>query len=133
MVISGCIEDNKEGLQDTKNEETIYNKIDFFRGSFYPTNLFIPTNQTEEINFQISPIGDTTNTTIQIFLPYGVELIDGELQWNGDAKKDEIIQFNVTIKPTKDIRGDVKAEVYTLENEIRIERTYYVFISTKGD
>ncbi len=130
VVVAGCVgEKPKEKII----EDEMYKKTEFFRGEFSPNNISLLVNQTGEINFRISPITNLQNTTIQFFLPYGVELIGGELQWNGDIKKDETLKLNITIRPTEMIRGDIKASVYTFFDKIRVKRSYYALISARSE
>ena len=119
---------NPNGIQSYHDPIPI--QLDFFRGNFSYSNYSLLVNQTTAINFQMSPIDEVQNATIRFVLPYGVELTDGKLQWNGDVKKDEIIQFNITIKATTEIRGDIKADVYTLKNGTKIKQSYYASIFT---
>lgn len=44
---------------------------------------------------------DAPDTTARIVLPEGFELIDGDLQWEGDLTRDTIVQIKATIKAVK--------------------------------
>ena len=58
-------------------------------------------NQTAELTCTITSHGDAPNTTAQIKLPEGFELISGDLTWKGDLKKNSQKSFKATVKSVK--------------------------------
>ncbi len=52
---------------------------------------------------------DAPNMTIKIFLPDEIELLEGNLVWNGDLKKDEKIEHKISIKVVKEGEKRIRA------------------------
>ncbi|RLG58197.1 MAG: hypothetical protein DRN95_04725, partial [Candidatus Hydrothermarchaeota archaeon] len=102
---------------------------DPFRGTFAGSEN-VSLNQPAKITFTICPIEDAPNTTIRLFLPPDVELVEGNTEWCGDVKSDEEVQVDVVIQVPIKIRGNIKASVERPANEVKIRRSYYYLIST---
>ena len=58
-------------------------------------------NQTAELTCTITSREDAPNTTAQIKLPEGFELISGNLTWKGDLEKNSQKSFKATVKSVK--------------------------------
>ena len=58
-------------------------------------------NQTAELTCTITSHEDAPNTTAQIKLPEGFELISGDLTWKGDLEKNSQKSFKATVKSVK--------------------------------
>jgi len=58
-------------------------------------------NQTAELTCTITSHEDAPNTTAQIKLPEGFELISGDLKWKGDLEKNSQKSFKATVKSVK--------------------------------
>jgi hypothetical protein len=58
----------------------------------------------EHVNLilKVKMLVDAPNTTMCITLPVGIELVRGELCWQGDFKKDETRQLEVTVRTVED-------------------------------
>jgi hypothetical protein len=54
-------------------------------------------NQSTEVTCTVSSIRDAPDTTAQIILPEGAELVSGDLTWQGDLEADKPISFSATI------------------------------------
>jgi hypothetical protein len=91
-----------------------------------------PLNQTAKLTCAVSSIEDAPNTTAEIVLPEGFELINGDIIWNGNIPRDGEIEFNVTIKSIKNGNWTIEASAKCMishdswfENGDRI----YIFVS----
>ena len=71
--------------------------------------------QSAELLANISSVRDYSNTIVNINLPEGFELISGDLSWEGNLTKDQVLQLKVIIKAVKNgewtIEGSVKSVV----------------------
>ena len=107
-------------------------QTDIFRGSFIPESLVgVGLNTPIQVSFSITPIMGTSNTTIKIFLPHGiVDLVDGDLEWKGDVKKDETVTLKFTIKVTAETDSYIRAYVTSYINGVSANRSYYLHISS---
>jgi len=121
----GCVK-QQEGTETLSLE-------DYFRGDYLVTGEPI-LNQEVEILFSVKPMTDSTTTKVRIFLPEGIELIQGNLQWQGDIQQDEVVQVKIIVKPVKE--GQLQIDTYVeglLDGEHKKGRTYYLFFLTKKE
>ena len=88
-------------------------RAEFYRGNFSVSDAPI-LNKTVELIFTLESMDDAPNTTIKIFLPEGIRLIKGNLVWNGDIKKNEKIEHQISVKVIKEGEWQIRAWV---ENE----------------
>lgn len=125
VLCTGCIQ-QKEGSETTVAYE------DYFRGDFAVTGEPI-LNQEVEIVFSVNPPVDSLNTEIEIFLPEGVELEQGNAYWKGDIQRDEVFEITIRVKPVQE--GQWRIHIYVkgmLDGKYEKEREYYlVFLTTK--
>jgi hypothetical protein len=106
---------------------------DYFRGDF--TVIGEPIlNQEVEIIFTVKPITDSLETRIQIHLPEGIELIQGDLSWEGNLKEDEVVEIKVTVKPIREGQWEIWSYVEGLLDGIADKSlTYYLYLLTSRD
>jgi hypothetical protein len=107
-------------------------KIDVINGYFLPENILnLSKNIPSEISFGIVPSISVHNITIEIILPYDlVEIVKGELTWSGNAKKDESISMNFTIKSIENIECSIRARVKGFTQKGLVEQSYYLVVSS---
>jgi len=77
---------------------------------------------------------ESTTTKVRIFLPEGIELVQGDLQWQGDIQQDEVVQVKMIVKPVKE--GQLQIDTYVeglLDGEHKKGRIYYLFFLTKKE
>lgn len=107
--------------------------VDVFQGNFSPSNaVILRINESSDIAFSIKPIVDALNTTITFYLPADmVQLVDGELTWSGEVKKDEEIWLNISIKATYPMSGNIRARVMGFTQDGAVDQSYYLSVSTE--
>jgi hypothetical protein len=74
-------------------------------------------NETAEITCTITSVFDAPNTSAQIILPDGFELVSGELSWQGDIAPNGQESFKFTIKSVKTGNWTIKAKAGYLFGE----------------
>lgn len=112
ILVSGCVQ--RETATDDMNP---------------PINLDISLSDKPYINqpVTLALIADSTviskTAEMQIFLPEGIELVDGSLKWSGEIPKGEK-SLNAVVKVIKagnyTIRGQLKDEKEGFENNVYI-------------
>ena len=125
IVCTGCINQDK-------GAETAVALEDYFRGDFSVTGEPV-LNQDVEIVFTVNPVLKAPNTEIRFYLPEGIELVQGDLTWKGDIKKDELVQIKITVKPIQEGQWIMHSYVESVFSSKRKEHyTYYlVFLTSK--
>lgn len=58
-------------------------------------------NQPVEITATVIPPLNVSDSTVEILLPEGFELVSGNLKWQGYLKENEAVQIEGTIKAVK--------------------------------
>jgi hypothetical protein len=91
IICGGCIQ-QKEGSETAAAYE------DYFRGDFVVTGEPI-LNQEVEIVFSVNPPVNSLNTEIEIFLPEGIELVQGGAYWEGDIQRNEVVEISYSLYP----------------------------------
>jgi hypothetical protein len=119
----------RSDMPGSSPDSSMPHQDDPFRGTFVGSEN-VSLNQSSKITFTICPIEDAPNTTISLFLPPDVELVEGNTEWCGDVKSGEEVQVSVVITVPIEMRGNIKASVERPANEIKIRRSYYYLIST---
>jgi len=126
IICGGCIHQEKEA-------ETAVTLEDYFRGDFSVTGEPI-LNQEVEILFSVNPVLDAPNTSIMLYLPEGIELVQGDSSWEGDIKKDELVQVRITVKPIQEGQWIMWFYVESVFSSRRKEHyTYYLVFLTSRD
>ena len=97
LILSACA----GCIHQEEGSETATAMEDYFRGDFITTGEPI-LNQEVEILFSIKPVLEAPNTTISVYLPEGIELVHGDIHWEGDIQKDEVVQITFTVKPVQE-------------------------------
>lgn len=85
-------------------------QTDPFGGNFQDSDI-VALNKETRILFQTKPMEDRDNATIKISLPFGLEYIRGELQWEGNLVKEQVVSLELFVKTTNKMQGNIKAEV----------------------
>jgi hypothetical protein len=132
VVLSlGCLQQEmqRSDMPESSPDSSMPHQDDPFRGTFVGSEI-VSLNQPAKITFTICPIEDAPDTTIGLFLPPDVELVEGNTEWSGDVKSNEEVQVSVVIRVPIEMRGNIKASVKRPANEIKIRRSYYYLIST---
>lgn len=122
---TGCIQ-QKEGTETSFYE-------DYFRGDFVVTGEPI-LNAEIEIAFSVKPFVDSLSTEIEVFLPEGIELVQGDIYWKGDIGRDEVIQIRFAVKVIQE--GELNIYAYVkgmLDGKHEKDRTYYLYFLTSKD
>jgi hypothetical protein len=125
IVCTGC-------FHQDKGAETAVALEDYFRGDFSVTGEPV-LNQEVEIVFTVNPVLEAPHTEIRFYLPEGIELVQGDLTWKGDIKKDELVQVKITVKPIQEGQWMIWSYVESVFSSKRKEHyTYYlVFLTSK--
>jgi hypothetical protein len=123
---AGCIH-QEEGSEPAPAME------DYFRGDFITTGEPI-LNQEVEILFSITPVLEAPNTSITVYLPEGIELVHGDIHWEGDIQKDEVVQITFTVKPVQEGQLILWSYVESVFSSKHKEHyTYYLVFLTSKD
>jgi hypothetical protein len=106
---------------------------DYFRGDFAVTGEPI-LNQEVEVIFSVTPITESLKTKIRIHLPEGIKLTHGDLSWEGDLRKDEVAQINITVRPIREGQWEIWSYVEgLLDGQADKSLTYYLYLLTSAD
>lgn len=128
VICAGCIQQEEEP-QET---EAPYFE-DYFRGDFVVTGEPI-LNQEVEILFTAKPITDSPETEIYLHLPEGIELVQGDVRWEGNIKKDEVVEITITVKSVQEGQWTIHAYVKgMLDGKYEKDRVYYLVFLTSKD
>jgi len=126
VICTGCI-------QQEKGSETAVALEDYFRGDFAVTGEPV-LNQEVEILFSVNPVLEAPNTSITLYLPEGIELVQGDSSWEGDIGKDELVQVRITVKPIQEGQWVMWFYVESVFSSRRKEHhTYYLVFLTAKD
>jgi hypothetical protein len=122
---AGCIQQNSESGTEPYRD-------DYFRGDISVKGE--PTlNQEVTVIFTINPVTDCLDTEMWIYLPEGVDLIQGDTYWEGDIKKDEIFQMKITIKPIQEGQLEIVGQIIGNLFDAEWERSYFLYFLTSKD
>ncbi len=97
---------------------------DPFKGSFIGSQT-LSLNQTTQITFSVYPVKNMLNSTIEFFLPPDVELITGDLKWQGDLERSQQLGVSISINVTERVKQYIKVEAITYLNGTKVSRSYY--------
>lgn len=126
VLCTGCI-------QQEEGSETAVTPEDYFRGDFAVTGEPI-LDQEVEVLFSVKPVLEAPNTSITLYLPEGIELVQGDSSWEGDIKKDELVQVRITVKPIQEGQWIMWFYVESVFSSRRKEHyTYYLVFLTSKD
>jgi hypothetical protein len=90
-------------------------------------------NETAELTCTLTSSIDTPNTTAQIMLPEGLELVSGNLSWHGDIPPDGEESFSVVIKSVKTGNWTIEARVRHPISDGWYVDSGYLYISVSED
>ncbi len=126
IICAGCI-------HQEKGSETAVALEDYFRGDFAVTGEPV-LNQEVEVLFSVNPVLEAPNTSITLYLPEGIELVQGDSSWEGDIGKDELVQVRITVKPIQEGQWTMWFYVESVFSSKRKEHyTYYLVFLTSKD
>ena len=126
ITCAGCI-------QQEEGSETAVALEDYFRGDFVVTGEPL-LNQEVEILFTVNPVLEAPNTSINFYLPDGIELVQGDLTWEGDIGKDEVVEITITVKPVQEGQWDIISYVESVFSKKRkVNYSYYLVFLTSKD
>jgi len=125
VICEGCIQQEEESEPGVVLE-------DYFRGDFAVTGEPI-LNQEVEILFTVKPVLEAPNTSIDFYLQEGIELVQGSLHWEGDIKKDEVVEIAIIVKPVQEGQLEICAYVESVFSRQHKEHYPYflVFLTSK--
>jgi hypothetical protein len=121
---TGCIQQKEYGTAPYMD--------DFFRGEF--SVRWIPAlNKEVTVIFTVTPIEDSFDTGIWIYLPDGIELIEGDTHWEGYLKKDDSFKMKIKVKPIQEGQLEIWAHVLGDVSGAERDWAYYIyFLTFKG-
>jgi hypothetical protein len=126
VICAGCI-------HQEQGAETAVAWEDYFRGDFAVTGEPV-LNQEVKMLFTVNPVLEAPNTSITLYLPEGIELVQGDSNWKGDIKKDELVQVRITVKPIQEGQWIMWFYVESVFSSRRKEHcTYYLVFLTSKD
>ena len=126
-ICTGCIHQGESGGTEAPYME------DYFRGDFAVTGEPV-LNQEVEVVFSVTPITDSIKTKIYMYLPEGIELVQGDLYWEGDIKKGDIVQIKITVKSIQEGQWVMSAYVEgLLDGEADKNLDYFLYFLTSKD
>jgi len=125
VVVTGCI--------DVPDEKSITRDDVFYVGNLSFSEIPL-LNQPTELTFSVTPTADAPNTSINIQLPKGIQLVSGNLSWEGNIEQGKTINNVVTVKVIKigDWSIDGSVESILPDNNI-VHSNFSVYISTSKD
>jgi len=92
-------------------------------------------NETAELVLTVSPAQDVSNVAIQIVLPDEIELVKGDLGWEGDLSAHQQLQQRVVVKVVKVGSYEIQASVEGLTPDgqpVQQRKRLYVATSEKA-
>ena len=126
-ICAGCIHQESELKRDATLKE------DFLRGDFTVTGEPI-LNHEVEIVFSVNPVMDAPHTSIRLYLPEGIELVQGDLYWEGDIKKGDRVEIVIMVKPIQEGQWEIWSYVESVYSSRRKEHyPYYLYFLTTKD
>ncbi len=127
-ICTGCIHHEPELERDVA-----YYKEDSLRGDFTVTGEPI-LNHEVEIVLSVNPVMDAPNTSITLFLPEGIELVQGDLYWEGDIKKGDLVEILIMVKSIQEGQWEILAYVESVYSSRRKEHyPYYLYFLSAKD
>jgi len=89
-------------------------------------------NQTAVLSCVVTSIVDAPDTTVEILLPEGLILVDGNLTWQGDIQKNESTEILVTIQAIKTGEWMIEARAKSMtgsDSWIGAREFLYIYIT----
>ena len=103
-----------------------------FNGSFVDSTS--PSiNQETRITFSVNPQKDMPASTIKLFIPPNVEVVNGNLEWYGDLNKGDHLSISIVIKITDEISHCIKVLATCELRGTSISRSYYLPVSVADE
>jgi len=88
-------------------------------------------NETVELAVTVSPAQDVSNVVIQIVLPEGIELVEGNLGWEGDLSAHQRLQQGVVVKVVKVGSYEIQASVEGLTPDGQlVQQRKWLYVAT---
>jgi hypothetical protein len=104
---------------------------DFFRGEFSVKGE-PALDQEVEVIFTVTPIEDSFNTGIWIYLPEGIELLQGDTHWEGDLTKDEVFTMKIMVKPIQEGQIEIFSHVRGDVDDAERDWAYFLYFLTSA-
>ena len=117
ILVSVCMCSSKSG-------SGMYKQTDPFQGSFKDSET-LALDKPIKIVFSVNPIKAFANTRVRFFLPREMELVEGDLEWQGDLKENETFSLEILVRITETSQGNIKVYVEAFIGEGKISRSYY--------
>lgn len=91
-------------------------------------------NETAELTCTITAVFDAPNTTAQITLPDGFELVSGDLSWQGDIAPNGQESFNFSIRTVETGNWTIEADAgYFITEDSWYGNVDYIYISVSEE
>ncbi len=74
-------------------------------------------NKTTVLTLYLVSSQDETNVTARIILPEELEVVSGDLTWNGNLVANQTVEVQATVKPLKEGNSTINAVITTQTNE----------------
>jgi hypothetical protein len=120
---TGCIRQNSSEFGTSPYMD------DYFRGDISVKGE-PALNQEVEVIFTVNPVADCLDTEMWIHLPKGVELIEGDTEWEGDLKKDEVFTMRIIVKPIQEGQLEIIGQIIGDLFDAYRERPYFLYFLT---
>ena len=110
---------------------------DFYRGEFSVAGT-PKLNQPVEVTFTVNPVMDMPDSRIKLSTSReGVEIIGGNVEWNGDFKKDQEVRLTIRVRAIQIGESYISAFVETIlspssdHKHNRLNHYWVWFVTTK--
>lgn len=101
---------------------------DFFGGSLSVMGKPV-LGQNIELRLVIKPRAKAPNTRIRIWLPEGVELVEGTLEWSGDLVRGQEVVHSVMLRTTQEGEWEISIYAESIFPTGHVETMeYYVYL-----
>ncbi len=125
--LSSCLFFGKEGT----SSGTPPLGAEFYRGNFSVSEEPV-LNRVVELTFTLEAAHDAPNTSIEIFLPEGIELVEGSLVWRGDLRKNEKVEHRISVKVVRE--GEWRIRAWVSNEKFRgFDRAFFACVVSTRD
>ncbi len=87
-------------------------------------------NKTTTLTLYITSYEGKSNLTAQVILPEELELVDGDLSWNGDLSANQTVEIHATVIPVKE--GNFTVSTILIDEDIPIIKSSVINV-TRSD
>jgi hypothetical protein len=118
-------------IRDMESQSVPPLTTEFYAGSFGISEPPV-LDTIVELTFSLETIEDAPNTSIKIFLPEGIQLMDGNTMWNGDIKGGEAVEHSISIKVIED--GEWRIRAWVANDKLSgFDRAFFCYIYPASD